>query len=160
MVALNNGEAAIIGDSIGAVLWLFFGKNVTKHGPWQLDQSWSVLLTEAGRENWSILWGRGQVVAVKSHRVHQEWQRQGVQRVYGNLVVVWIPMIDHRLLALLLTIYQPLLTGHCTVLMILLQCYCNWLSMAFEIDCQWPWIVIDCQWLWIVTDCQLNMLIT
>jgi len=34
MVALNNGEAAIIGDSIGAVLWLFFGKNVTEHGPW------------------------------------------------------------------------------------------------------------------------------
>jgi len=34
MVALNNGEAAIIGDSVGAVLWLFFGKNVTEHGPW------------------------------------------------------------------------------------------------------------------------------
>ena len=36
MVALNNGEAAIIGDSVGAVLWLFFGKNVTEHGPWHL----------------------------------------------------------------------------------------------------------------------------
>ena len=35
MVALNNDEAAIIGDSIRAVLWLFFGKNMTKHGPWQ-----------------------------------------------------------------------------------------------------------------------------
>jgi len=34
MVALNNGEVAIIGDSVGAVLWLFFGKNVTEHGPW------------------------------------------------------------------------------------------------------------------------------
>ena len=37
MVALNNGEAAIIGNSVGAVLWLFFGKNVTKHGPWQVS---------------------------------------------------------------------------------------------------------------------------
>ena len=35
MVALNNGEVAIIGDSIGAILWLFFGKNVTEHRPWQ-----------------------------------------------------------------------------------------------------------------------------
>jgi len=33
MVALNNGEAAIIGGSVGAVLLLFFGKNVTEHGP-------------------------------------------------------------------------------------------------------------------------------
>ena len=38
MVALNNGEAAIIGDSVGAVLWLFFGKNVTEHGPWHYDR--------------------------------------------------------------------------------------------------------------------------
>jgi len=27
MVALNNGGLAIIGDSVGAILWLFFGKD-------------------------------------------------------------------------------------------------------------------------------------
>jgi len=35
MVALNNGEVAII----GADLWLFFGKNVTEHRPWQLRKA-------------------------------------------------------------------------------------------------------------------------
>jgi len=41
MVALNNGEAAIVGDSVRAVLWLFFGKNVTEHGPWQVSDLYS-----------------------------------------------------------------------------------------------------------------------
>jgi len=40
MVALNNGEAAIIVDSVRAVLWLFFGKNMTNVLEWilQLEQ--------------------------------------------------------------------------------------------------------------------------
>ena len=51
MVALNNGEAAIIGDSVGAVLWLFFGKNVTEHGPWQNSMNWSANISR-DRQTW------------------------------------------------------------------------------------------------------------
>jgi len=59
MVALNNGEVAIIGDSVRAILWLFFGKNMTEHGPWHqsinglcwVSQS-SLSTAENSESNW------------------------------------------------------------------------------------------------------------
>jgi len=60
-------------------------------------------------------------------------------------------LLRHRLLALLLTIYQPLSTGHCAqyhsrhVHHHSPQCYCNWLSMT--LDCNWLSMALNCDWL-------------